>query len=279
LLEARRRRALGDYSRETLGLYERSWQLARTPETLLHFCLFRHELGYRLPDAWSRELAAAVPRLRPKDRYKADALRCRRQRTLDVSTQKKFAEWLCSSSHANVAVVGNSALLVNSGLARRIESAGCIVRFNHWQAANIDVGRRTDLWVRSPLDMQAHSSPPPTPPPSWIAVSGPEMIARRPEWPKWSAQSASPLISIPLRAWRALVRELKAPPSAGLLTLAWLRSIRGCWDGMVAYGIGYSGGPYHAAKPTHRPSHRHRWEKELTILERWTSEGLELRKN
>ena len=42
LLEAQRRRAMGDYSRETLGAYERAWQVGQSPRALLRLCLFRH---------------------------------------------------------------------------------------------------------------------------------------------------------------------------------------------------------------------------------------------
>ena len=70
------------------------------------------------------------------------------------------------------------------------------------------------------------------------------------------------------------MRKLKAPPSAGLLTLAWLRSIRGCWDGIEVFGMGYAGGRYHAAKHKHRPSHRHRWDMEAALLRQWASDGL-----
>jgi hypothetical protein len=137
-----------------------------------------------------------------------------------------------------------------------------------------DVGRRTDLWVRSPLDIRAADSTTPTPGPAWVAVSGPEMSARKPEWDGWNALYGGRLLSFPLQVWRPLVKALGAPPSAGLLTLGWLRAIRKGWDGIEVFGIGYAGGRYHAAKKNHRPSHRHRWSQETALLNHWMAEGL-----
>jgi hypothetical protein len=276
LLEARRRRALGQYTRETLSLYHRSWRLSRTPEAWLQLCLFRHELGYHLPPDWSCRLGNESGKLRTSDRQKADALCCQKQRALHATTQKRFCQWIRAEHREHVAVVGNGAGLLGKKQSRSIESADCIIRFNHWQAPAVDVGRRTDVWVRSPIDMRDSRSPAPYPPPSWVAVSGPEMICRHPDWQAWALENVSTLLAVPLNVWRSLVRELMAPPSAGVLTLGWLRSIRGHWHGITAYGIGYSGGQYHAAKARHRPSHRHHWARELTILERWSAEGLQL---
>ena len=104
------------------------------------------------------------------------------------------------------------------------------------------------------------------------------MASRRPQWERWTAENGGNLLSVPLPVWRALVRELQAPPTAGLLALNWLRSIRNSWDGVIVYGIGYKGGRYHAARQRQRPSHRHDWEKESALLQRWTTEGLKLGK-
>lgn len=267
---------MGDYSRTTLGLYAKAWETAPSPQTLLSYCLFRHELGYRPTKTLSKDLQDALPQLPANRRAVADALLSHERRADQQALQTEFYAWLRTAKRQTVAVVGNSAALLGARRARAIETAHCVVRFNHWKAEAEDVGRRTDVWVRSPLDIRAEDSPAPAPAPRWVAVSGPEMDCRRPEWHGWTTLNGRPLLSVPLHVWRTLVRKLDAPPSAGLLTLAWLRSIRGCWDGIEVYGIGYAGGRYHAAKPGHRPSHRHDWKKESVILQRWANEGLKM---
>jgi hypothetical protein len=276
LLEARRRRAMGDYSRATLGFYAKAWETAPTPQNLLAYCLFRHELGYRPPETLSRDLRHALPRLPANRREVADAMLSHVRRSNQQGLQAEFYAWLRSTERRTVAVVGNSANLLGTRQARGIEAAHCVIRFNHWKADAQDVGRRTDVWVRSPLDICAEDSPTPVPAPRWVAVSGPEMDARRPEWDHWSLMNGRSLLSVPLYVWRALVRKLSAPPSAGLLTLAWLHSIRGCWDGIEVFGMGYAGGRYHAAKNRHRPSHRHLWDMEADLLGCWAGDGLKL---
>jgi hypothetical protein len=276
LLEAKRRRALGDYSRATLDLYCKAWELTRSPAALLQLCLFRHELGYRLPRPWHDELGRNLPVLRGPDFAVATALRCRRTQTTQDTLRRKFEAWLNGPDLRQIAVVGNSARLLGAREADQIEAADAVVRFNHWRAPAEDVGRRTDVWVRSPLDLQKNDTPHPHPPPRWIAASGPEMASRRREWNRWSEENGGALFSAPLAVWRGLVRELQAPASAGLLMLGWLRSTRGTWDGIKAHGFGYERGRYHAVKRSHRPSHRHRWEKESAILRRWIGEGLKM---
>jgi hypothetical protein len=274
LLEAKRRRALGDYSRTTLGLYAKAWQTSQTPRSLLHYCLFLHELGYTLPKALRFSLTEAQAKLAEKQRRLAAAMLNESRRDCQADLHTEFAAWLRGAAAQTIAVIGNGANLLGSRRAADIEHADCVVRFNHWRAAPEDVGRRTDLWVRSPLDIRAAESPTPTPSPRWVAVSGPEMSARKPEWDDWGALNGGRLLSFPLQVWRPLVKALGAPPSAGLLTLGWLRAIRKSWDGIEVFGIGYAGGRYHAAKKNHRPSHRHRWHKEAEVLRGWAAGGL-----
>lgn len=270
---------MGDYSRETLGAYERAWQVGQSPRALLRLCLFRHELGYHLPASWNELLGKNLAKLQRPDFELATALRCNRRKATQDALRRNFEEWLKNPGLRQVAVVGNSASLLGAGQASKIGASDAVVRFNHWQAPAADVGRRTDWWVRSPLNLENKDTPHPNPPPRWVAASGPDMASRRPQWERWTAENGGSLLSVPLPVWRALVRELQAPPTAGLLALNWLRSIRNSWDGVIVYGIGYKGGRYHAAKQSHRPSHRHDWEKESALLQRWTTEGLRLGEN
>ena len=70
---------MGDYSRETLGAYERAWQVGQSPRALLRLCLFRHELGYHLPNSWNELLGTNLAKLRGVDFETATMLRCRRR--------------------------------------------------------------------------------------------------------------------------------------------------------------------------------------------------------
>jgi hypothetical protein len=276
LMEAKRRRAMGYYTPRTLSVYSKAWQASLEPKALFHFCLFRHELGYRLPKYLDSLLGRVTDQLKPYDCAVAHALLSPRRRAEQAILRQHFAFWLGATPDQSIAVVGNSAELLGKGKASAIERFGRIVRFNHWRAPAEDVGERTDLWVRSPLDIKSGCSPIPAPPPSWIAVSGPEMSSRRPEWDNWEQSSSARMTSVPLHVWRGLVRILGAPPSAGLLTLAWLRSIRGSWYGIEVFGVGYGGGRYHAAKKNHHPSRRHDWKKETRVIEQWRVEGLKI---
>jgi hypothetical protein len=83
---------------------------------------------------------------------------------------------------------------------------------------------------------------------------------------------------MPLPIWRDLVHVLKAPPSAGLLVLAWLYSLANCnWQGVAFAGIGTGlakGQRYHASLARHVASDRHAWEKEVRLVAAWEQQGL-----
>jgi hypothetical protein len=104
------------------------------------------------------------------------------------------------------------------------------------------------------------------------------MQFRLEKWESWKdwIQSGSPLLSVPLSVWQELVAQLQAPPSAGLLTLLWLRHLAGTWHGIKATGFGYREGIYHAHLPNHQPSRRHRWKQEIDVLSQWQEEGLQI---
>lgn len=57
----------------------------------------------------------------------------------------------------------------------------------------------------------------------WVVVSGPEMAFRLQDWRRFEAswQDGTRLLTVPLQTWSELVSALQAPPSAGLLFLAW----------------------------------------------------------
>jgi hypothetical protein len=82
---------------------------------------------------------------------------------------------------------------------------------------------------------------------------------------------------VPLEHWRELVKQLQAPPSAGILFLTWLYALLGSWQFIKAVGFGYSeqtATSYHHAKLNHTATNRHHWAAELALLKRWQQQGL-----
>jgi hypothetical protein len=195
------------------------------------------------------------------------------------SWRAEFRQWLQARCQQGLCVVGNGGTLLGAGLGRWIDSHGVVVRFNRFQGAAstaVDIGHRLDVWVTSAdQDIAVPSGVP------WIVVSGPEMAFRLQNWGRFadSLSSRSKVLTVPLPPWRELVAELQAPPSAGLLFLAWARSLMGGWTSLQAVGFaGVRAGarPYHHANIRHRPGARHHWAAELQVLRRWQEEGLHI---
>jgi hypothetical protein len=224
-----------------------------TPAACQDWLLFRRDLG--LP--WPRRARSCLPdahRGPVRRRHAAldtdKALQAAQARARDTLQQAVRA----ACGQAGVCVVGNGAGLLGQGRGTQIDAHGLVVRFNHWpRHAVADLGQRVDLWVCAPGVAMAPQDPAFTPPAArWILVSGPA-------W--WSATSAGHL-AVPLAVWRTLVRTLRAPPSAGVLTLAWLRELNGGWTGLHVTGIGRgpaAAGRWHLARAGRRHASRHNW--------------------
>lgn len=186
--------------------------------------------------------------------------------------RNEFADYLRKASR--LCVVGNHAGLAGSGLGGEIDSHECVVRFNQYASPASqagDIGSKTDVWVRAPGfvpdQIEFHGR--------WAVITGPDLRYRLSNW-----QVARPLLerrvsvlTVPLEIWRELVRRLAAPPSAGLLFLAWLRQLRE----MGLSGISLVGfqrrdvqvGAYHHALPFQPPGRRHNWTLERELLTEW----------
>ncbi|NDY90897.1 glycosyltransferase family 29 protein [Ideonella livida] len=262
------RRRQGHYDRATLALW---WWMARwrnTPAACQEWLLFRRDLG--LP--WPRRARYCLPdgqRGPVRQRHAAldadGALQARQARERDALQRAVRA----ACSQTGVCVVGNGAGLLGQGRGAQIDAHALVVRFNHWpRDAVADLGQRVDLWVCAPAVAIAPRGPGFEPPAAhWTVVSGPG-------W--WSAASAGHL-AVPLAVWRTLVKTLNAPPSAGVLTLAWLRELNGGWTGLQVTGIGRgpaSAGRWHLARAGRRQGGRHDWGAEAALLSRWRREGL-----
>ena len=206
------------------------------------------------------------------------------------------ADWLAAFAaflrqhKDSICVVGNAGSLDGAGLGGIIDGHQVVVRFNHYSAGNQaggapfdyrrppqhDIGGNTQVWVRAP------NLTPPYPPLGtqlrWVLITGPDVRYQLSSW-----QEIVPLLhrgcrvlTVPLVVWRALVRELRAPPSAGLLVLAWIMRILNGPEGLAAAGFQRrpTAERYHYALHGHKPAQRHNWQAERALLCRWQAAGL-----
>lgn len=294
-----------------------AWQLAPSAERLLSYALLRRDMGLPLPSRWVEPLRAGLGRLRstrrrlalgllaehgvhaldglPKDwlqdasnhlpalaEYGTGTLQQPLLQLLHAKQtewRQQFAAWLAKRSQTGaIAVVGNAATLHGSGLGAAIESCSVVVRFNRCGVEAdfaADVGSRTDVWVVSP----AYRGPIPSGV-RWILLTGPDMRYRLQDWnmviPLLAADR--PVLTFPLDIWRQQVSRLQAPPSAGVLTLAWLSQLlTDAWSSLRVAGIGTglnAAGRYHRMVKQQSPASRHNWIAEQSLITDWTRQGL-----
>lgn len=189
-----------------------------------------------------------------------------------------FRLLICQHAEEGICVVGNSGSLRGSGWGNKIDEHGLVMRFNQFsgpQSTVEDIGSKMNVWVGAP----GFKGPPPKEV-DWVVSSGPDMRFRRQNWNAFQERllADAPVLTVPLSIWCNLVAELSAPPSAGILLLAWLRVISGSWRGLSTVGIGISPDnhvPYHHVFSKQQPFVRHDWGKERFLLGRWRSEGLQ----
>lgn len=293
-LWAARRRAAGRYDRATLAALAAAARRGGAA-ALCQWLLFRRDLGRPLPRRWVVPLQAALPRLGAHWRRRALGLiaEVAPQRLgpddwaplpglgeVEQSAQRQaFAAWLAQRRADGVCVVGNAAGLAGQGLGPQIDAQGVVWRFNRWPRDRVaDIGGRCDVWAVSPdLDV-------PLPPalPAWVLLSGPDPRWQLGRWPLGERLAAAgvPVVCVPLPVWRRLVARLGAPPSAGLLSLAWLQALAGHeapWQGFSAPGIGSghsADGRYHLGDARAAPGRRHQWAREAALVAEWRSQGL-----
>ncbi len=309
---AARRRAAGRYDRETLRLRWRA-ALVGGPAEALALARCRHDLGLPSGGHERRALRAALPRLSAHARGQAIALLARggpdalaglpaawleaaaarwpgvaevlgRPHPLaDTARRQAFVDWVRARAAAGGhLVVGNAGVLAGRGLGPRIDAAAVVWRFNRWQggaASPTDQGRRCEVWVVSP---DVHDA---TPPPGlrWAVVSGADPRFTVGDWrlaERLAAQGVA-VLTVPLPVWRRCVRHLAAPPSAGVLVLAWLAGLAADpddpWRGVSSVGVAepaLPGSAYHLARTGARPGRRHDWPAERAWVDRWRAAGL-----
>lgn len=290
---AGRRRARGRYDRKTLRLYQRAAHLAG-PGALVDYLHFRRDLGYPLHPRFIEPLCRDWGQLPKARRWLAAALLLeakaaplRVRNAIEPgpgivtasANQENWREGFAlaaqvAAAERGICLVGNAASLKGSGLGERIDAAGFVIRFNDFRGGRrdrSDTGRRTSAWVTN-----ASYDGPRFDQADWVVISGPDMCFRLRDWTDFTSRLrlARPVLTVPLPVWRDLVRVLHAPPSAGLLMLAWLHDLLGSWHNVTAAGIGTGAvGPYHLHGKS-RGSVRHDWAAEAALVATWARQGL-----
>jgi len=178
---------------------------------------------------------------------------------------------------AGISIIGNAGLMLGSSLGAKIDSAGFVVRFNAFAAAphlQKDLGSAYHAWCVTPSFKAECTSNL-----SWLLVAGPEMQYRLADWSYFLPfrEKNIPIITLPLDVWRGLVKELQAPPSAGICLLAFFYALLGSWTGISVAGFGALSDKitdYHYMNPRNKASQRHNWFGEERLIKRWLVEGL-----
>lgn len=213
-------------------------------------------------------------------------LECWQQKLADIFARQDQwrnafqAKLAIQARQQGICVVGNAGCMRGSLLGEVIDQQSCVVRFNVFSSAQTDgadMGYKHDVWVVTP---GFKSGQVPADFSGDIVLTGPDMQYRLLDWSGMQVfrDHDLPLLTVPLAVWRVMVRELAAPPSAGLLFLAWLKSLLGSWHGVSVAGFGAladNDAVYHHTNAKHQPSSRHNWAGEAVILRRWQNEGLQ----
>ncbi len=309
------RRHKGYYDGTTARRFGVGWKNSGNPAHLLAYASFRRDLGERLPGRLVGPLTDALPRLSPAQRRLALGLIAERSpdvlaalpaailadgrglpsvAAVCASESGPFAgpalihreqhRWCLefaaelrrALSNEGVAVIGNAAGLLNSGQGSAIDAHRMVIRFNHFMGASApvrDVGAKIDVWVVAP----GYDGPLPESV-GRIVMTGPDMRYRMADWSRFMplVERGVPLLTVPLDIWRTLVRQLEAPPSAGVLVLSWLHALNAGWEGLAMAGIGagIGKGRYHATLSRHVASSRHAWQREADLVRAWRRAGL-----
>ncbi len=165
-----------------------------------------------------------------------------------------------------VAVVGNSPAILQSHAGTAIDAADLVVRFNTVSADPgkfRHTGSRTDIWVMSP-STPLSSCPDDA---RGIIVSGLNSLTRPSFYWKTLPTQGRYLSECPASRWHELVACFKAPPSAGTLLLASLKSMNldvQCHGFTRCVSEHEAHGNHHADNQAR--SLRHNWEAEARWL-------------
>jgi glycosyltransferase involved in cell wall biosynthesis len=282
-IRAKRRRQAGLYNMETLYCARQAWHKSGSPRALLRYLLFRQDLGYTLSRDEFRRLQQALPQLSRKEKKKAKGLfdissgesdHQHQQRSWQESFKKVVQD---AAQNGGICVVGNAAKLKDAGMGARIDGFDKVVRFNRCfldSGPNEDTGARLDIWVCAPdyhRDRQ-HTA-------AYTVVSGAGRLALSDELEKYKScvVNGARVVGVPLFVWKGLVKQLQAPPSAGLLILGWFEAILGNLNNVAVVGFDRTvqlDSNYYYASSRHKASTRHNWAAEKRLLRIWEQKGL-----
>lgn len=293
----------GHYNLTTLWWYRKLWLRTGKGYDYLAYLSFRRALGYPLNASKAAYLQRYLQngitrlwhrlfghRLRQSHNLLAEYYYRPEQAALVAAVpqryQRQVAYWRAQQQHwhhqftqylqqaGKIHLVGNSPILAGSNNGATIDSADVVIRFNQYQSSHTqacDTGIKCNVWVMAPAfagEVPAKLD--------WCLVSGPNMLWQQQRWPQLinpdlNVLSDLKLLSIPLANWRALVRQLAAPPSAGLLVIHFIASVINKPDCIHLSGFGYnsSTSQYHYAKPDHHAVSRHNWQAEYQLLQDW----------
>jgi len=300
----------GDYRPELLRDWRRLYAHSKLPLDYLHTVSFQRALG--IPPSSRQQQQLAKLRQLPflyrtcigLHRYQVrqiDNLLQHRQSHTEPAVEPQYrnqirqwrsyqADWFQTLTEQiqraqRIAVVGNSPELKQSNLGAEIDTADLVIRFNHFASEHTrseDIGHKTNVWVVAP----GYDGPFPEQFDS-ILLSGPDMLWWQQNWAHLGhllldesnrhiePEQQTPVISIPLQFWQPLVKNLSAPPSAGLLVLELIRQLLSQDDNanklkkLKIYGFNFAsqhGSQYHHANPQHRAVSRHNWAAESQYL-------------
>lgn|GEM_PF-7079308 len=178
-----------------------------------------------------------------------------------------IGESAVSGKPIQIAVVGNSPSLLQANRGNEIDAADLVIRFNHVkpEVNSNHTGRKTNIWVMSP-STSINLCPPDA---KAIMVSGLHPLTRPSLYWPTLATTNKPLCSFPASIWYELVQRFNAPPTAGTLVLATLRSMNmnlaiQCYGFSTSYTV-LCGHKNHMSDNTPRSS-RHNWLAEVKWL-------------
>ncbi|PID50129.1 MAG: hypothetical protein CR991_02955 [Proteobacteria bacterium] len=216
-----------------------------------------------------------------------DALSIDQRKLLKIYTQQAiwrkafYEETQERMAKGSLCVVGNAGFMRDLNLAEAIDEHALVGRCNNFSGEGDlvrHIGKQIDVWILAQGYIINHRIPPV----EWVVLVGPEIQFRRLDWngllPLLRYDNNIKVITIPLNVWRSLVEQLEAPPSAGLVFLAFLHHLLGDWQGISVAGFSAlvkpSDKPYHISHPKHKASIRHNWDAEKQLLQAWLAEGL-----
>lgn len=180
---------------------------------------------------------------------------------------------LVSENRGSICVVGNSPCDLGRGLGKTIDGHAVVIRFNNFSTApeySQDYGTKTDVWCRSPsyrhINRRSGFKPALTlavAPLQWRIENGQDM-------PIEYMSRNDPLDVAPVELIVATAVRCGAPPSSGILTLAWVESILGGLDGVSSCGFELTdqqnGLNHYFRNPERNKAPPHDWNKEREVL-------------